>query len=85
MKRYIAFKAYFRGPTNTLGSRVIVKREGSRLRSTLPYDYAVGGVLDQAEQYLRSEGFNPFGVVEEKDHYLLLIDPREEGLSDRPQ
>ena len=79
MQRYIAFRAYFRGPTNTLGARVIIKREG--LRSILPYDYAIGSVLDQAEQELRAAGFNPIGVVEEKDHYLLLIDPREEVYS----
>lgn len=81
MQRYIAFRAYFRGPTNTLGARVIIKREGSPLRSILPYDYAIGSVLDQAEQELRAAGFNPIGVVEEKDHYLLLIDPREEVYS----
>lgn len=82
MQHLLAFKAYFRGPTNTLGARVVLKSEHVRgLRSVLPYDYAIGSVLDQAEQELRTAGFNPIGVVEEKDHYLLLIDPREEVYS----
>lgn len=86
MQHLLAFKAYFRGPTNTLGARVVLKSEHVRgLRSVLPYDYAIGSVLDQAVGELKSAGFTPLYVVEMRDHYLILIDPRDEGLSDRPQ
>ena len=48
------FEVKFLGPTNTRGARVVVKdtRRRPEVRVYLPYDYALGDILKQAEQFL---------------------------------
>ena len=52
------FEVKFLGPTDTRGARVVVKdtRRRPERRVYLSYDYAVGDILKQAEQFLGERG-----------------------------
>jgi hypothetical protein len=60
--RLRALHIEFFGPTNTKGARVRIKDERNNVTKFLPYDYAVGDIVDQAYAYLKEQGVIGDGV-----------------------
>lgn len=60
--RLRALHIEFFGPTNTKGARVRIKDERNNVTKFLPYDYAVGDIVDQAYAYLKEKGVIGDGV-----------------------
>jgi hypothetical protein len=73
MVRFRAFDVRFMPPTNTLGSRIRIRdlrREGKVI---IPYNHAIGNVLEQGEAYLNSIGINPdvLLLADKLDCYII--------------
>lgn len=63
LPRYRAIHVEFFGPTNTKGARVRVKDLRQGKTKFLPYDYAVGDIVEQASDYLTSCGIQTDGLA----------------------
>lgn len=76
---YRLFEVTYLSPTNNLGSRVRI-REPKRFSNdknisvTLPYDYAIGDIMEQGFKYLVDKGFNIIGRASTEDKYIFFAD-----------
>ena len=76
---YRQIKVSFIGPTNTLGSRIVIfesKRynDDKTHRKVFSYDYAIGDTMEQAYQILTRNGFNVVARASEFENYIFLCD-----------
>lgn len=66
------------GWANTLPARVKVISERFKESATFTFDTAYGNdTCEQAEYWLKKNGFNIIGHAEGKDHYYLISDTFE--------
>ena len=56
LQRYRAIHVEFFGPTNTKGARIRIKDMRLGVTKWLSYDYAVGDIVNQAGDYLHTQG-----------------------------
>lgn len=73
MVRFRAFDVRFMPPTNTLGSRIRIRDLRREDRVIIPYNHAIGNVLEQGEAYLNSIGINPdvLLLADKLDCYII--------------
>jgi|TARA_R100000482_G_scaffold12538_2_gene3745 hypothetical protein len=73
--RLRAIHIEFFSPTNTKGARVRIKDERNNVTKWLPYDYAVGDIVDQSYAYLQEQGVIKDGsdMWDDKDVYPTLV------------
>jgi len=73
LPRYRALHVQFYGPTNTKGDRIRIKdlRRGDTV--WLPYKYGVGDIVNQAGEYLHTQGIGLCALVlhDTQDGYTL--------------
>jgi len=77
--RLRAIHIEFFSPTNARGARIRIKDERNNVTKWLPYDYAVGDIVDQSYTYLQEQGVIQEGKDEcdaTGDNVLLLHDTR---------
>jgi len=73
LPRYRALHVQFYGPTNTKGDRIRIKdmRRGDTV--WLPYNYEIGDIVNQAGDYLHTQGIDLCALVlhDTQDGYTL--------------
>ena len=72
-KHLRAFWVRYIGPTCFKGARVVVHDQRNNVRRYLPYDYALGDILDQGWAFLESKGIQPefYCEVHKGGHHIL--------------
>jgi hypothetical protein len=60
------------GPTNSQGSRVRLRSHRFKETKWLSYDYSIGDILSQAEEYLIKDGHNVVSHCETENGYGVL-------------
>ena len=63
LPRYRAIHVEFFSPTNTKGARVRVKDQRQGTTKFLPYNYAIGDIVEQASDYLTLCGIPTDGLA----------------------
>lgn len=76
---YRLIEVAFLGPTKTKGARVGIYEPAAKDFShtdkvVMSYDYAIGDVLKQALQHLKSTGFNPVCTGYDGDRHIIMCD-----------
>ena len=74
--RLRAIHIEFFSPTNTKGARVRIKDERNNVTKWLPYDYAVGDIIEQSYTYLEQQGVIKEGTDmwgEKHVHPMLIL------------
>ncbi len=75
MQNLRCIQVKYLGATNTRGSRVKIteNRLGSNDSIALPYDYKIGDVMQQAQEYLESREINCLGYTELNDTLSIIL------------
>lgn len=72
MTNYHIIEATYRGPTNTLGSRVTLYSARFNKRKTIPFDYRHNNIEEMAAKYLTSNGFEVIGCGETAHGFSII-------------
>lgn len=62
----------FLGPTNSKGSRVIIKSSRFGTKKIIPYDHYYDNTVDVAAKYLQANGFNLIAQAELTKGYAII-------------
>lgn len=71
-KNYHLIHCYYRGATMSGGSKVIIHSARFHKTRSLHYDYSIGDILKQAEEYLKEKGFTVLGHGEAAKGYYII-------------
>tara|TARA_R100001460_G_scaffold33225_1_gene65073 strand:- start:286 stop:555 length:270 start_codon:yes stop_codon:yes gene_type:complete len=63
LMRYRAIHVEFFGPTNTKGARIRIKDMRQGTTKWLPYNYEIGDIVNQAGEYLHTQGIGLSALV----------------------
>jgi hypothetical protein len=77
MKNYHVLKIKYYGPTNVSGSRIGIISERFNQRKTIDFRHDLGYSYEQAEFWLKNNGFGIVGMAEGKDCYYIISDTFE--------
>lgn len=71
-----AFAIKYHGPTCFKGARVSIHDQRNNVRRYVPYDYAIGNVLEQGWTFLEGMGIKPTGhcILYGGTHLVLTDD-----------
>lgn len=71
-KHYHAITAKYLGPTNSSGSRILLRSERFGDRRITPYDYGAADMQDNCLTILKEWGYKVEGSAESKEGYIFL-------------
>lgn len=72
MENYHIIEATYKGPTNTLGSRVTLYSARFNKHKTIPYDYQRNNIEEMAADYLTANGFEVVGGGESASGFSII-------------